>query len=64
VTGRPHSGGQILDEYEEGDFHRAFQVHESIDPGRIEAECENGVLTVRLPKEEAAQPRKIAVQGK
>ena len=64
VARRQHAGDLLLAEYEEGDFHRVFQVHESIDAGRIEAECKNGVLTVHLPKEEAAQPRKIAVQNK
>jgi HSP20 family protein len=64
VPRREHPGDLLIAEYEEGDFHRVFQVHESIDAGRIEAECKNGVLTVHLPKEEAAQPRKIAVQNK
>ena len=50
-------------EYEEGDFYRVFQVHESIDGARIEAECKNGVLTVHLPKAESAQPRKVNVRG-
>ncbi len=63
VNRQQHSGSLVSGEYEEGDFHRVFQVHESIDASRIEAECKNGVLTVHLPKEEAAQPRKIAVQG-
>jgi len=50
-------------EYEVGDFYRAFTIHESIDSTRIEAECKNGVLTVHLPKVEAARPRQIAVKG-
>ena len=50
-------------EYEEGDFYRVFQVHESIDGSRIEAECKNGVLTVHLPKVEAARPRQVKVRG-
>ncbi len=61
--GRP-SGSLVHGEYQEGDFYRVFQVHDSIDVGRIEAECKNGVLTLHLPKEEAAQPRKIMVQAK
>jgi HSP20 family protein len=53
----------LLQEYEEGDFYRAFTIHESIDSGRIAAECKNGVLTVHLPKAEAARPRQITVRG-
>jgi HSP20 family protein len=62
---RPRSAGKnlLLQEYEEGDFYRAFAIHESIDAGRIEAECKNGVLIVHLPKAEAARPRQINVRG-
>ena len=52
-----------LQEYEEGDFCRAFTLHESIDSARIEAVCKNGVLTVHLPKVEAVQPRQITVKA-
>jgi HSP20 family molecular chaperone IbpA len=64
VAARQHPGALLMGEYEEGDFHRVFQVHESINTGQIEAACKNGVLTVHLPKEEAAQPHKIAVLSK
>jgi HSP20 family protein len=63
VNRRQHAGPQLLGEYEDGDFHRVFQVHESIAADHIQAECKNGVLTIHLPKEEAAQPRKVAVKG-
>ena len=52
-----------LREYEPGDFYRAFSIHESIDAGKIAAECKGGVLTVHLPKAEAARPRQISVKG-
>ena len=51
-------------EYEEGDFYRAFTIHESIDARRIEAECKNGVLIVHLPKTEQVRPKQITVRGK
>jgi HSP20 family protein len=52
-----------LQEYDEGNFCRAFTLHESIDSARIEAVCKNGVLTVHLPKVEAVQPRQITVKA-
>jgi HSP20 family protein len=52
----------LLGEYDVGDFHRSFRVSEKIDSTRIRAEYQNGVLTVHLPKAEAAKPRKIEVQ--
>jgi len=62
---RPRQQRQVmlLQEYEEGDFYRAFTIHESIDAERISAECKNGVLTVHLPKVEAVRPRQIQVRG-
>jgi HSP20 family molecular chaperone IbpA len=54
----------LLNEYGIGDFQRSFRVSEAIDPARIHAECGAGVLTVHLPKAEAAKPRKIAVQAR
>ena len=50
-------------EYGEGDYERAFTLSEDFDPGRIEASMSNGVLTMRLPRSEAAQPKKIAVKA-
>jgi HSP20 family protein len=62
---RPRSQGKrlLLQEFEEGDFYRAFSIHESIDASRIGAECKNGVLTVHLPKAEAVKPRQISVNA-
>ena len=54
---------RLLQEYEEGDFYRAFNIYESIDSQRISAECKQGVLTVHLPKVEAARPRQISVKA-
>ena len=53
----------LLQEYDEGEFYRAFSISESIDASHIEASCKNGVLTVCLPKAEAARPRQIKVSG-
>jgi HSP20 family protein len=63
VQPRQPQGNWLLREYEDGDFYRAFNIHESIDSSRIEASCKNGVLTVHLPKVAAAQPKQINVRG-
>jgi HSP20 family protein len=63
VNPRQASQQKLLQEYDEGDFYRAFNIHESIDSTKITAECKNGLLTVHLPKVEAARPRQIAVKG-
>src|SRR5207248_9604453 len=62
---RPRHGREefMLQEYDEGDFYRAFSISEQIDASRIEATCKNGVLTVHLPKTEAVRPRQIKVSG-
>jgi HSP20 family protein len=62
---RPEERGRnhLLQEYGVGDFYRAFTVHETIDAGKISAECKNGVLTIHLPKVTVAQPRQIKVSG-
>lgn len=51
----------ILREYDVGDFRRIFRVGETIDTAKASAELRDGVLSVRLPKSEAAQRRRIPV---
>ena len=45
-----------------GKFERSFTLPSTIDPGKIVARFEAGVLSVVLPKVEAAKPRQIAVK--
>lgn len=56
-------GQPILQEYDSGDFFRVFQIHESVDASKIEAEFKNGVLTVRLAKQESVKPRQVQIRA-
>jgi len=46
-----------------GKFTRTVTLPFAVDADHIEARFENGVLRVRLPKHEAAKPRKIAIKA-
>lgn len=46
-----------------GSFLRAFQLPQGIEEDKIEASFENGMLTVRVPKSPAQQPRKIQINN-
>jgi len=58
-SGRRH----LLREYGVGDFQRSFRVDERIDATGIAGEYLDGVLTLRLPKVEAARPTKVQIRG-
>jgi len=47
-----------------GNFVRSFAVPNSFNTEEISAEYKNGVLTVKLPKKDAAKPRQIKVEVK
>ncbi len=46
-----------------GEFERVIALPAQLDAERVEARLHNGVLTVSIPKAEAAKPRKITVQA-
>src|SRR5919112_2265759 len=46
-----------------GVFERTFALPNTVDPEKIEARYENGVLTVMIPKAERAKPREIRVNA-
>ena len=56
-------GNLIYSEFEAGDFYRVFQVHETINTSKIDAEFKSGVLIVHLPKQEAVKPKQVAVRA-
>ena len=43
------------------DFRRVFELDPAIDPQRIAAKIEQGILVLHLPKTEKVKPRKIKV---
>lgn len=47
-----------------GAFVRSFTVPATVDPEKVAAEYKNGVLTVKLPKKEAAKPRQVKIEVK
>jgi HSP20 family protein len=48
-------------ERDAGKFSRVIAMPSDIDPDRIEAKLEDGLLTVRVPKAEAVKPRQITI---
>jgi HSP20 family protein len=44
-----------------GSFFRAFALPHTIDPEKIQATHENGVLKITMPKREERQPRKVKI---
>lgn len=48
-------------ERDAGKFSRVLAMPGEIDPDRIEAKLESGILTVMIPKAEAVKPRQIKV---
>ncbi len=72
ISGQRPSGvaggtGEVVEHRREratGRFSRVVRLGPGVDPDRVSAALENGVLTITLPKTEAAKPRKIAVQAR
>lgn len=50
-------------EREAGKFNRMISLPAQVDTAKVEARCADGVLTVVLPKSEAAKPKQIAVKA-
>jgi len=47
-----------------GAFARSFTLPAVVDPAKVEANMENGVLKIRLPKREESKPKQIEIKGK
>jgi HSP20 family protein len=57
---RQNKGG-YYSERRFGKFQRAFALPTHVDAGKIEAQYQDGVLKVYVPKSEAAKPRQIKI---
>jgi HSP20 family protein len=68
ITGKrevtmPEGGSFHRRERESGEFSRSVQLPEDLDLDRAEAAYKYGILTIRIPKQEAAKPRQITVKA-
>jgi HSP20 family protein len=45
------------------DFRRVFEIGPDVDTSRINAQIDQGVLKLHLPKSERAKPRRIEIAG-
>jgi HSP20 family protein len=53
----------ILQELPHGSFKRSLRFSESLDADKAEAQLENGLLRLRIPKSEDARPKTIKVKA-
>jgi len=53
--------GALYREFGTTGYYRRFQLPETLEFEKVAADLKDGVLTVRMPKAEAARPRKIEV---
>ena len=58
----PDDAELVYEEVRPGDFFRSFILSEVVDTERIQADFNNGVLRLTLPRAERAKPRKIEVR--
>lgn len=53
----------LWEEREEGRFVRSIKLPQAVDATKIDAACQDGVLTVKLPKSEPAVKSKIVIRS-
>lgn len=59
----PEIGGMelVYSEIQSPQYRRSFTLSRELDPAKIDAKLQNGVLRVRIPKAEQAKPRRIEI---
>jgi HSP20 family molecular chaperone IbpA len=55
------SGAANLEEFGDVEYSRIFSVPQTIDVAKVNAELNDGVLRLHLPKSETAKPREIEI---
>ena len=63
VQGKADAPSQSADPHWSAGFRRSFRLSDTIDRDKVSAQLKQGVLTLTLPKAEAAKPRQIQVQA-
>lgn len=58
---KAHQGKSFKREYPVGDFSRSFTLGKSVDPSKIEAQYQDGVLRLELAKAEEALPVEVTI---
>jgi HSP20 family protein len=58
----PEGAHMVWQEFTPVKFRRSLQLGSAVDPTRVEATYQNGVLFVSMPKAENARPRQVQVQ--
>ena len=61
--GEPARMEPLYAEVRVAQYRRTFVLGPDLDSERVEANIRNGVLTLRLPKREAAKPRRVEVKA-
>jgi HSP20 family molecular chaperone IbpA len=51
----------VYSEYNVGPYRRTFRISSQIDQSGITAEMRDGIISLELPKAEAAKPRRVQV---
>lgn len=62
-TATPENTTMLRQERPSGSFERSFTLPAEIDSEKAVATLDHGVLTVTLPKSQAARPRRLEISG-